>query len=138
MRDDQISRIRAAIEKAHALVEGPGITYVSPLGIETELPGLYTDLQNEQGLEIDEAGIRNRGVRELQFRKETLTDLGVTLELTGYFKMDGERWDFAGKEPFMEAIVPIAGIHNLLSVRVQRATELNNTDPSDTFTFAWE
>jgi hypothetical protein len=127
LRQDQIDRIEAGLNKAHAIIEGDPVTWVNADNVETELVCIMSDRWNDDGLVVDGAGLRNVGIRELSFRKELLTEKAVVIDASGHFLINGERWDLAKGDPILEAIVPIAGIQNQLEVRVRRSVELDST-----------
>jgi hypothetical protein len=88
-----------------------------------------------EGLDIDNAGSRLHDAREMTFLSTYLTAQGVDLSEISYWLINGERWDFIVEAPVQTALVPIAGIHNLVVLSVRKAIELEQTQPSGSFTF---
>jgi hypothetical protein len=138
LRQDQIDRATAALERGWYLVSGDVIQYVSPDGVTTGLIcTMYDDERESQpGLVVDKAGVRSQCERELVFLKTYLAARNVTLNPGGgYFVIDGKRWDFTKNEQIKEAQVPIAGIQSIIVVRVRRAVELNQSAADAEFAF---
>lgn len=135
MRADQKARVAAAIEKGYYVIAGDAVTWVPKSGSQKTLLTIQYDLGFGEGLGVDNAGILNRGVRELIFLTSYLTAQGVTISPDGYFMINNVRWDFDENEPIQDAVVPIAGIHNLLVCRVRRAVEVAQTSSGTTWSW---
>ncbi|MEW6352386.1 MAG: hypothetical protein AB1646_25315 [Thermodesulfobacteriota bacterium] len=122
MRPSQITKIRSGLERAINLVAGDPVIHVAANGIETDLVTLQYDVPGE-GLGITNAGLLKRGVRELVFLTSALAAANVEITPTSHFLIRGERWDLVEDSPISEATVPLAGIQNIVTVRVRRASE---------------
>ena len=96
-------------------------------GKETTLLGIGYDIPNKEGLQIDHGGLLNKGVRDWIFLSTYLEANGVTLNEGDWWLIAGERWDFLKDAPIQRAVVPIAGIHNLIIVSLRRAVEPEQT-----------
>jgi hypothetical protein len=137
LRQDQINRAAAGLERGWYLIAGDVIQYVSPAGNTTGLVCIMYDDERESqpGLAVDVAGIRPKSERELVFHKAYLAARNVVLDPAGYFVIDGKRWDFTKNEQIKEAQVPIGGIQSLIVVRVRCAVELNQS--AEDAEFGW-
>lgn len=135
----QIARIASALERGFYLVGGDKATFVDKDGTEFEdllCLMMDMDLESADGIKIDIAGIKDIGEREVYFLKTYLTASNCTISVDGHFLIDGERWDFAKDEAKKDAIVPLAGIQNMIACRIRRATELDRSTPTvDGFTW---
>ncbi len=124
----QIQQIRDGFERGFSLIAGDAITHVSAsTGKETTLLGIGYDIPNKEGLQIDHGGLLNKGVRDWIFLSTYLEANGVTLNEGDWWLIAGERWDFLKDAPIQRAVVPIAGIHNLIIVSLRRAVEPEQT-----------
>jgi hypothetical protein len=137
MRPSQITRIERALERGFNVIAGDFVVYHAPDGTETGLLTIMYDDEREKlpGLIIDQAGERAQSERELVFLEPYLVDRDVELDPAGYFLIMGKRWDFAKNEQIKECQVPIAGIHNIIVVRVRYAVELESTSACGAFSF---
>ena len=81
-----------------------------------------------KGLEIDNAGAMLHDSRQLTFLSSYLDSQLVDIHDIDYWLINGERWDFIEEAPIQTALVPIAGIHNIIVVSVRKAIELIQTD----------
>lgn len=89
-----------------------------------------------EGLQIDNAGSVLQESRELTFLSSYLDAQLIDIHDVDYWLVNGERWDFLKDAPIQTAVVPIAGIHNIIVVSIRKATELIQTETSTgTFTF---
>lgn len=126
----QIQQIREGFARGYSLIAGDAITHVSgATGKQTSLLAIGYDLASREGLEVDHGGLLNKGVREWIFLSTYLDAQGVTLSETDWFLVGAERWDFLEGVPIQRAVVPIAGIHNLIIVSLRRAVEPLQTSP---------
>ena len=118
---------------------GDKITHVSAAtGIATELTCMLYDslIEAKEGISVDKGGIKDGDVREVVITKAELTGKSVTINVADHFINEGERWDFSEKDKIQTKLVPIAGIHNIVRIRLRRAVELNHTQNGSSF--AWE
>ncbi len=89
-----------------------------------------------EGLQIDNAGALLHGAREVMFLSSYLDAQGIDIHEVNYWLINGERWDFIVDAPLLTNIVPLAGIHNLITLYVRKAIELEQTEAvSGVFTF---
>jgi len=125
MRDDQKQRVEAALERGFRFMAGDPATYTDPEGEEHELIGMREDVDtsDNEGLLIGPSGMRLIELEKLTFLTADLEAAGVTLQVSGHFTLDGYRYDFAKDKPILAHQVPIAGIQNVVTVRLRRATE---------------
>lgn len=140
MRADQKKRIKAAFEKGlFGVLAGDYVTYVAPDGKQyKDLLCICHNLVAEgrrEGIIVDHTGIREQGILEMVFSKDRLATAGVTVDLDGYWIIDGERHDFAKDEEIQDRVNSVGGLHNLLIVRVRRAAELNQSAPTSEWGF---
>lgn len=119
--------ITAALTDALTPMAGDKIIFVAPNGVQTEITGIEWDstLADAEGLEIDQAGMRNSVERNWFFMQAWLK--GITLDVAGYFLKDGVRWDFVKDVPIYAKIVPIAGAQSAVQIRVTPAVEINSS-----------
>lgn len=127
MRQDQIDRIEAAFQKGYDVLAGDYVQYVAPDDTTYDLLTIMEDVERNEGLQIDEVGLRSGGIRELLFLRDYLDAQSVVFEPDGHFVILGERWDFVEKLPIQDHINSVGGIHNLVLVWVRRAVELNQS-----------
>lgn len=92
------------------------------LGTETELTGIARDIQEESGLDVASEGVQRERVLTLVFTKQHLAAKGVDIDPTGYFVIDGERWDLTQGDPILDMLTPL-GAQEILEVSVRRARE---------------
>jgi len=89
-----------------------------------------------EGLQIDNAGSVLQESRELTFLSSYLDAQLIDIHDVDYWLVNGERWDFLKDAPIQTAVVPIAGIHNIIVVSIRKATELIQTETvTGDFTF---
>ena len=133
----QIQQIRDGFERGFSLIAGDTITHVSAsTGKETTLLGIGYDLPSKEGLEVDHGGLLNKGARDWIFLSTYLEANGVTLNEGDWWLIAGERWDYLKDAPIQRAVVPIAGMHNLIIVSLRRAVEPNQTSAqAGTYTY---
>lgn len=149
MTPDEIAEIAAALEEGFELLfteegqpTGDEMLWVDENGIQTQLIGATEDLLRpatratvREGVQLDGAGWTSGALRLLTFLKKHLADKAVTISPSGYFLIAGERWDICDEEPVLEALVPLAGIQNLMQVVVRRSVELNSTVAGTEFVY---
>ena len=124
----QIQQIREGFERGYRLIAGDTVVHVNGSnGKQTTVLAIAYDQGTKEGLSIDDGGMLNKGVRDVLFLTSYLAANGITLVETDWFLIDGERWDFLEDAPIQRAVVPIAGIHNLILVSLRRAIELKQT-----------
>lgn len=115
----------------------PRVLCVLSDGTEIPLRPLQWDTQAtaDEGLAIDQAGVRVQCERILIFLKSELNDEGITLDGTQWFQIDGERWDFSEGAQIADNIVPLGDVHNLVMIQVRKAVELNQSRAGADFTY---
>jgi hypothetical protein len=123
MRPLQLARITSALETIFDYSAGDIITWVDPEGNPFLLRSIASDTPGE-GIETGKDGILDHDVEERLFLKKDLLDAGTTIVPDGYFLKGTERWDFVANSPIQETIVPLLAIHNFVSVRIRKASEL--------------
>lgn len=130
MTPEQLTRISAAYDTLFATMAGDNVTYISPTGISTDLICILYNLKFEHkpGLIIDLGGLREQDELEMLFSTNILNAANVTLDVAGYWMIDGVRYDFAEKEPIKEKLNPVGGLQNLVSCRVRLSAEINQTE----------
>lgn len=140
MTPEEVLEIESALDEGFTEIAGDAMVWVDKNDNQTALIGMMEDMPTDaksegQGVVSGPAGWTSGGVRKLTFLKRNLAALNVTIDPSGYFLINGERWDLCEEYPVSEAIVPLVGIQNLLEVVVRRAVELNNTVPGSEFTY---
>ena len=138
MDADAKQQIAAALDEAFGIVAGDSVTLVDPDGEQYDVPAMiedYTTGISREGVAIDEAGLRPQGTVKITMLKSDLAAVDALLDVTWYFLIDSERWDFAKDEMLGEHIVPIAGIHNQIECIVRRAVEPNSSAEVTEFTY---
>jgi hypothetical protein len=139
MTPDEIAEIRNGLDEVFEEVAGDAVILVDEEGVQTALTCIAEDLaksEGDEGLEIDSSGMRSGLNKRLYFLKKELAAKGVELNVTQYFLIDGERWDYAEDFPLRKDIVPLAGIHNMIEVIVRLAVERNRSIPGSEFGYA--
>lgn len=129
LRQSQINRIQNGLKKAHDLLAGDYITHVSyQTGTETQLLCIFADLDQEsyKGIQIDPSGVLGNAIYEVQFEKENLEDVGITISEADHFIKDGKRLDFAKSESLKKYLVPICAIHNFTIIRLIDSTQFES------------
>ena len=140
LRQDQIDRISDAIAAGWTMVAGDAVTHVTASGTQTQLLTVKVDVsannKYSEGLSVDNAGVMLDEAMELTFLSSYLASKHVTLDVTDHFLINSDRWDYVKEAPIMAFQVPIAGIHNIVTVYVRRAVEqIQSTAGSGSFTF---
>jgi len=87
------------------------------------------DTQYAEGIIVGSNGIRDIKCLHVLFLEDWLE--GTEIEVTGYFVDSQGRWDFVEDFPILDKINPIAGIHNLVHVKLRRAEEYNNSSDGE-------
>jgi hypothetical protein len=77
-----------------------------------------------EGLQIDNSGATLQEARELTFLSSYLDAQLIDIHEIDYWLINGQRWDFLKDAPIQTALVPIAGIHNIVVVSIRNAAEL--------------
>jgi len=139
MREGLRDKIALALAKGYGMIAGDYVKHVSAATEdETELLTIEYDVETAgEALEIDGAGIRSLQARELIFLSSYLDANDVSIEPEDWFLIGDERWDLVEGEAVMERQVPIAGIHNLIIVRLRRSVESAQAS-SETGEFTFE
>jgi hypothetical protein len=133
----------AAMADLFDLVAPPGstrtqVTAVDEDGTETTVRAIFwstTASADQEGLEIDAAGMRNQETITALFFKGDLDAAGLTIGPTLHFLIDGERWDLNEDEMIQDKMVPLDGCHNLVQVILRKAVELNKSVAGSEFTY---
>jgi len=126
MTPTQINRVTSALARAWGVIAGDTITHIAPDETQTELVCIFFDTTgaSDEGVSVGGAGITQGAIREVSFLRETLDTAGVTITAESRFLIDGALWDVMANEGHIyEAQVPIAGIHNIISVFIRKAIE---------------
>jgi hypothetical protein len=135
----QIAEIKDGLEQALTLLSGDAVTHVTAAGKETSLLTLRYDVaassKYAEGMKIDNAGLMLDEAQEMSFLTSYLAAQKVTLDVTDHWLINGERWDYVKDAPLLVNQVPIVGIHNIVTVYVRKAVELNASTGSGEFTF---
>ncbi len=142
MEPDEITEMADALDEGFELVANDPVTWVDSGDKETDLLCQLEDLlipsttaKVLEGVQSDQAGWRSGALRKATFTKRRLAEKQVALDPSGHFVIADERWDICDGEPILEALVPLAGIQNLVQVVIRRSVELNNTVPGTEFTY---
>lgn len=138
MRDQTKAAIERIHRKAFDFAAEDVVTYVAPDGSETELVALgWTKSKSEspEGVEIDQAGIREGETMDLLFHAGYLREREVELDAAGHFVIAGDRWDIREGPAVITRTGPIAGAHPLVQVSVRRAMELGASVAGSEFHF---
>lgn len=77
-----------------------------------------------EGLAVDNSGLTLHETRELTFLTSYLDAQLVDVHEVDYWLVNGERWDFLKDAPIQTALVPIAGIHNIVVLSICKAAEV--------------
>ena len=137
----EIDEITAALETAVEIVAGDTWTHITAAGVSNDnvmslAYDVNVNMKFAEGLVIDNGGLTLDEVQEVTFLTKELTAKGITIDPTDHFERDGVRWDFAKDAGIQKAIVPIAGIHNMITCYLRKAVELEQTnDVIANFTF---
>jgi len=138
---DQIAQIAAALETAVEIVAGDTWTHITAAGVRTDdvmsvAYDVNVNMKFAEGLEVDNGGLTLNEVQEVTFLTKELVAKGITIDPTDHFEKDGVRWDFEKNAAIQDKIVPIAGIHNMITCYLRKAVELEQTNAvTDNFTF---
>lgn len=135
MRPDQVDRIEAALKKGFDVLAGDLITIINEDQTEVNVLSILYDLDEGDGLMLDQAGMRAIGIREVIFLKEYLDAQGVTLLPTKRFRIDGDLWDFYEDESIQLKVVPIGGAHNIAVCRLRRSAEEDQSTAGSSWGF---
>ena len=133
--------LRDALDEVYDILAGDAVTHVdSDTLIETEFYCVMEDYVRvgNEAFTVDAAGIRDVNIRTLTVWKNLITDLGLVFSPSDWFLIDGERWDYNEKDNISTAIVPIAGVQNLLQIRLRKSVELNASSVEEEFTWVSE
>lgn len=136
MRDSQKNKINSAFISMYEVMAGDLVTwYASPTASGIDL--LTIQWQSEQtGVDVSKAGVWDKAEYELLFLKWYLDHKGVVLTPTGYFGLNGVRYNFKDDAPIVDTQVPIDGIHNIITCKIVKAEALQNT-PEATTSGTW-
>ena len=137
MTPDQLTRISAAYDTLFATLAADKVTYVSFVGVSTDLICILYNLKFEHkpGLIVDLGGLRDQDELEMLFSTNILAAAKVTLNVTGHWVIGGLRYDFSDKEPIKDKLNPVGGLQNLVSCRVRLSAEINQTEPDASWSF---
>ena len=141
LTSEQIAEITAALETAVEIVAGDTWTHFTAAGVRTDnvmslAYDVNVNMKFAEGLVIDNSGLTLDEVREVTFLTKELAAKGITIDPTDHFEQDGVRWDFAKDAGIQGKIVPLAGIHNMITCYLRKAVELEQTDSvTGDFTF---
>jgi hypothetical protein len=132
--DWQRDAAQRAHERAWRRQAGDDVIWTASDGTRTGLTALVRDVRPKSGLHVGSDGLREERLRTIVLLKRYLADLGVTIDVTGYFEIDGERWDPAEDLPLLERTGALFGNHSVIEVTVRCAAEAENAvetfDPS--------
>ncbi|MGC8602140.1 MAG: hypothetical protein ACP5VS_00460 [Desulfomonilaceae bacterium] len=135
----QKQQIADGISGAVTLLADDIITHVSAdTGVSTDITCMLYDsmIEAKEGINVDKGGIKDQDIREAVITKAELSAKSITINVADHFIIESERWDFSEKDKIQTKLVPIAGIHNIVRIRLRRAVELNHSENGTVFT--WE
>jgi len=124
--------------KAWDFAAGDLIVYVDGDGVQhTILSVEWNNVRTTaEGVEIYEAGIDGQEERVLLFLKSYLESQGISsFDLSGYFLIEGSRWDFSEGEAVQGALGPLGASHHVVQVLLRKAIETENAVVSAEFGF---
>ena len=130
------SQIKALLESTFDLVAGVIVTYVSESGVVyATLPAIWYDEATRfrrDKLNVSDEGMLDENTKRLVLKQSTLLGRGITLNVAGYFIINGIRWDFAANEPaFQDSLTPFAGVVDMFVLMyLRRAIEVTRTETS--------
>ena len=133
--------VASALDEVYEILAGDAVTHVNNESlVENEFYCVMEDYirVGNEAYTVDAAGIRDTNIRTLTVWKSVLTDLGLVFSPSDWFLIDGERWDYNEKDNISNAIVPIAGVQNLIQIRLRKAVELNASSVEEEFTWVSE
>lgn len=121
--------------------EGIDVTYVSPQDLWIHLRALrWTDMiRSAEGIQIFQAGVEDQEEQIFRFERAALNDAGIErFDPSGYFSIEGQRWDFAGGSPQAFNVGPSADNNATVYLVLRKAIEKMNTTCGSTFGFNLE
>ena len=126
--------ISDAFAEVWDLIAGDIVVQVKADASQKTLLTIMDDTLQGEGVAIDPDGLRERGLRDLCFHTGYLADQGTSIEVTDYFLIGGERWDFVEFIPIKRAINALGGIQDQVLVRLRLADTLEHSAADAAFT----
>jgi hypothetical protein len=142
LSNNQKTKIVKALEKGYRLLAGDLVTYHSTATASgVDLLTLRYDVQDKKreaagdaGVTVSVQGVEDHAYQELLFLNTYLDAQGVTLDPIGHFIIRNERWDFADNGAINENLVPLAGLHCIITAKIRKSVEVNKSQ-SGTITY---
>lgn len=129
-------KIGLAVNKVFNFVATDTLTCVLLTDAQKELPALIQNTSSvTDALAVDQAGSRFGVYVEATVSLADLESNSILFEEISHFYIDGERYDFTITDGYRHKIVPLGGLHNLILIYLNRATERESTTPVTTIGF---
>ena len=138
MRQQTKDSLMRMARKASDFSEGIDVVYVSPQDKWTHLQALrWTDIiRSAEGIQIFQAGVEDQEEQIFRFERARLNEAGIErFDPSGYFSIEGERWDFSGGSPQAFNVGPSADNNATVYLLLRKAVEKSNTVCGSTFGF---
>lgn len=96
-------------------------------------------IRSAEGIQIFQAGVEDQEEQIFRFERAALNDAGIErFDPSGYFSIEGQRWDFAGGSPQAFNVGPSADNNATVYLVLRKAIEKANTTCGSTFGFNLE
>jgi len=123
-----IAKVRRAIEFTFDFLASDSIACVPFSGSPKTIRAMVQDFESGgMGVIVDAAGRRVHYDLEVVISADDLLTAGLTIATISHFLFGGKRYDLSTGENVLSKMVPIGGVHNLITIYLTKAVELDQT-----------